>query len=115
MRYNNCNCAGGQETQIVGGVARFQNAAGNGDRRGKAGGVLIDVEGIVEMRDSGPFNVLQFVNHGALVILLVEPTVQGVERLRGERRAGHIHIVRLALKFGKECLTVEATSPTMIR
>ena len=56
------------------------------------------------MRNARPLDVLQLVDRRARVVELVELAVDGVERLCGQRRASHVHIVRLSLKLGKERL-----------
>ena len=60
------------------------------------------------MRNSCPFNILKLIYYSALVVLLVELSVERVKSLCGERLTRHIHIVSLALELSKECLTEDS-------
>ena len=86
----------------------------NRDRSRKAGGILIYVEIIIEMRNSAPLICNQRVgDHILAKILLVQLKVSLAEHVRGERGPGFGHGVCLALKFLEHRLTDQRTLETL--
>ena len=79
----------------------------NGDGRGEAGRVLVNIKRTVEVGDIGPFRVDIRVDADAVVIGRFQLVIDLVERRCGQRLTGGVQLVRFALKFGKQRLAVE--------
>ena len=102
--------AHGEELLVAldGGLALFQDALGQGDSGGVAGGILVNVERAVEVRDARPL-ILDLVVDDHIVAEIVgdKAFVQGVQGGGVQGFTALDHGVGLALELGKHRLAVD--------
>ena len=96
--------AGTKELKIICGITAFSDSAGDGNCAGEAGCILIYVERIIEVGDSCPLDIHNFVVLCTRVVKSVEFTVQSGKTLSGKGLTVLVHLVSLALKFSKQSL-----------
>lgn len=104
------SAAAGKECEILIDVrlALVLDSAGDGGRCGNAGGILVYVEGTVEVGDAHPLHGDLLVADHALAEILLDDVVVGVAKaLLGEGGTSLGHGVDVTLELGKHGLAVE--------
>ncbi len=99
--------AGLEETEVVAWVAGFEDLAGEGDGGAHAGGILIDVERAVEMRDAQALEVeLRIEGEVRTEVGDEEFAVDLGQGVEGERFAGFLALVDDFFELGEHGLPV---------
>ena len=99
--------AAGQELDVAlhSRFAFFDDLASQRHRGTDAGGILVDVEAVEEVRDARPFDADGVIDlDGGSIVLLVQPLVDGAENIRGESFAGFRLGVSNHLELSEESL-----------